>query len=574
MIGYFGFTEDLSKGVLSQKDEGNQALIPGAPAGVNFYLRDNEAGTFSLLSNVQGSLKTYFSERSAFGWFTPSFDRILFDSALKLTPDSPCDHTMVCTYEWHDGVIKLVSLLPNGEPVYGTAGGGAYSILTIPNNTENALSDDGARAFFTALAESSLSVEKQPLGIFVREDGSQTIDLTASERSALGGATEFPVEFLGAEAAHGGRVVFTTANALVNADSAEENLHSYPGNEPQLMDLYLADVDAAPGERLTLVSDDRNSEYPSGAAVEGMVARSSDLHRIWFVGENQIVPGAVEAAGPKLFMWDDTGVEPKVVYLGAMAADDAADWRVAPTIFQYGDKPVRVSPNGRYLAFLSRGRLTAFDNEGEQELYRYDAVTAELTCATCSNDASARHGLLRLDPWGEEPNYGPQTLNHKLRNLLDDGRLFFETKRGLVRNDGNGRSDVYEWSNGRTSLISPGSGGTDARFVDASASGDDVFFTTTQQLVGWDRDGSTDLYDARVNGGYPEPPAALTPCEGEDCQAAPLAPSNEVPGSATYAGPPNSLTHRRHHRRHSHHTHHRRGHKKKNRHHNSTRKHG
>jgi hypothetical protein len=113
------------------------------------------------------------------------------------------------------------------------------------------------------------------------------------------------------------------------------------------------------------------------------------------------------------------------------------------------------------------------------------------------------------------------------RNLMADGRrAFFETARPLVTADENNAIDVYEWEDsdldgeGDLRLISSGRGATDAKFLDASMSGNDVFFTSRDRLVGIDTDNQVDLYDARVGGGIAaqNPAPAPPPCEGDDCQ--------------------------------------------------------
>jgi hypothetical protein len=98
--------------------------------------------------------------------------------------------------------------------------------------------------------------------------------------------------------------------------------------------------------------------------------------------------------------------------------------------------------------------------------------------------------------------------------------VFFSSAQPLVHEDVNGRVDVYEYdlASGALALISSGRDSADAWFLDASASGGDVFFVTREQLVGWDRDSAYDLYDARVGGGFPEPPPAATPCAGDACR--------------------------------------------------------
>ena len=56
----------------------------------------------------------------------------------------------------------------------------------------------------------------------------------------------------------------------------------------------------------------------------------------------------------------------------------------------------RVSPDGRYLAFMSERSLTGYDNRDavsgqpdEEEVYLYDASTGHLACASC-NPTGAR----------------------------------------------------------------------------------------------------------------------------------------------------------------------------------------
>jgi hypothetical protein len=80
-------------------------------------------------------------------------------------------------------------------------------------------------------------------------------------------------------------------------------------------------------------------------------------------------------------------------------------------------------------------------------------------------------------------------------------------------------SNVYEYEAGGLSLISTGASAENSFFYDASLSGEDLFFVTTQHLVRGDTDNGMRLYDARVGGGFPEPEAAAQ-CSGEGCRAA------------------------------------------------------
>jgi hypothetical protein len=125
--------------------------------------------------------------------------------------------------------------------------------------------------------------------------------------------------------------------------------------------------------------------------------------------------------------------------------------------------------------------------------------------------------------------------------VTDDGTLFFDTRARLVAADVNGTLDVYVYRDGVVRLVSPGDRPFDAAFSDASASGNDVFFTTGQKLVGRDNDESVDIYDARVGGGLtiqnPPPPHE---CLRDDCKATPNA-GPELPfgGSEALSGPGN-----------------------------------
>jgi hypothetical protein len=133
--------------------------------------------------------------------------------------------------------------------------------------------------------------------------------------------------------------------------------------------------------------------------------------------------------------------------------------------------------------------------------------------------------------------------------------MFFNAADGLVPADSNGNWDVYQYEpigvgsctattstaavsrsgGGCVGLISSGTAEGDAGLLDASASGDDVFFLTHGRLSVLDRDDELDVYDARVNG----IPAVLKPvqeCSGEACQSAPGAPNDPVPASELFRG--------------------------------------
>jgi hypothetical protein len=127
--------------------------------------------------------------------------------------------------------------------------------------------------------------------------------------------------------------------------------------------------------------------------------------------------------------------------------------------------------------------------------------------------------------------------------LSDQGRLFFNSTDALVPEDTNGTTDVYEYepsgvggcsgrgatyseaSGGCVSLITSGQAGSESTFLDASESGNDVFFITAAKLVAADYDSAFDVYDAHVcTAELPCEAAVTTPPEctsGDSCKAAP-----------------------------------------------------
>src|SRR5262249_45922947 len=90
----------------------------------------------------------------------------------------------------------------------------------------------------------------------------------------------------------------------------------------------------------------------------------------------------------------------------------------------------------------------------------------------------------------------------------------------------NGVEDAYEYDalTGQVHLLSSGTGEYPSWFLDASADGSDAFIITAQPLLGWDHDQAYDLYDVRIGGGFPEPPAQTGPCSSAETCAQALGP--------------------------------------------------
>jgi hypothetical protein len=162
-----------------------------------------------------------------------------------------------------------------------------------------------------------------------------------------------------------------------------------------------------------------------------------------------------------------------------------------------------------------------------RELYLYRADTGRIICVSCNPETDVATGEALTDVKFAN-NYNPP-MQHLSHAISDDGRyVFFTSGEALVPEDTNGNYDAYEYDTQTESLhlISNGTDGQGAVFLDASPDGRNAFIATTQQLVGWDTDNNADIYDARVNGGFPEPVPVPTSCQGEAClPSSPPAPS-------------------------------------------------
>jgi hypothetical protein len=297
-------------------------------------------------------------------------------------------------------------------------------------------------------------------------------------------------------------------------------------------------------------SDSATDLTPDGG-LEGVLGASDDGGSVYYL------------TGSGLFLWRAaTGTSVPLAPSAEPSASQAEAGSYPPTT-----GTARVSPDGSHLVFVSAMELTNYDNrrEGgsarEDEVYLYTApagaAPASLVCASC-NPTGARPigpaGIPGASPNGEAPAdpEAPGPIQaYKPRVLIADGsRVFFDSFDAMVPQDTNADRDVYEWrasgisgcgrSEGCVNLISSGRAEGGATFVDASADATDAFFLTGGSLVASDP-GATDLYDARIGGGFPvvKPPED---CEGDACQPLPEEPEDPIPGTVRSGRPNPTLT--------------------------------
>jgi hypothetical protein len=252
-----------------------------------------------------------------------------------------------------------------------------------------------------------------------------------------------------------------------------------------------------------------------------------------------------------------------------------------------GRVPARSTPDGAVFLFKSRAELTGYDSEGYAEIYRYDAAAKKLSCLSCNPTGTPARSDATLQSQDREGSELYSALSWP-ENLRADGRrAFFESSEPLVARDVDGLQDVYEWEDqgvgsctqagGCLYLISSPQSRRNEYLWAVSRSGDDVFFLSSDLLVGADTDETPSIYDARVGGGFAEPGSGA--CPGEGCRPQLSTSPSLSSGNAPVQGRGDNVKRRvcpkgkhkvkRHgkvrcvrkkaHRRHRHHPHHRTG---------------
>ena len=426
----------------------------------------------------------------------------------------------------------------------GGAGLGANSSVF------NALSADGESVFFTVLpcggAPATAEVYARLHGSLSSPQAAETVDVSANECTVACGG-ESGKNFEGASE-DGRRVFFTSTQKLMNdatdqtadGDSTEEAGCAGMTTAGAGCNLYEYDFSKPEGARLTLISD---------GEVLGAVDMAEDGGRVYFVSKGVLgAAGANEfgkapvAEQPNLYVYD-TATE-KTAFIGTLSNSDQSDWK---RVFE---RPVQVTgEDGRFLLFLSSMKgLTPDDETETAQLFEYDAVTGELVRASKGEDGFNRDGngvtsgVLATSVESVYSSLDFKVTTNSL-SVSGDGRSVFFLSKGQLSaravSAQLGCRNLYEFHTG--GLISQGavhllSDGLDTQLNKGTqcgpslqgvdGSGSNVLFTTDDPLVPGDVDGvQRDIYDARVDGGFPPATAGQTglcgpgACEGPSASA-------------------------------------------------------
>jgi hypothetical protein len=568
------FSDDLSAGLVEPNGD---TPLPPLPAGSEktVYLRmaDGEYKALVTAGNVRAGVKFGGNGEGNGGVHvaggTPDMSHVVLSARYRLTSTPTPQGASALLYEWSDGQLQPVSVLPQGAFINGSLGGTAASA------SRHTISDDGSRVIWSDGASLYLRDTKRAETV--------AVDAAQGAPAANPGTSHYATA-----SSDGSKVFFTsserlTANATVG--SREE-------------DLYVFEVTSGAGEplagRLTDLTVDANAGESAG--VLNVIGASEDGSYVYFVAGGVLGDGGSHAVsgGRNLYVehYDaGTGSWTPPSFVAALSDEDYPSWGNGQPDLKLMTS--RVSPDGRYLAFMSERSLTGYENRDanssapDEEVFLYDASAGRLVCASC-NTTGARplglhlgssfdeHLIDYANNWdgrwlaGSIPGWTTTDLSTALsqsRYLSDSGRLFFNSSDALVPGDVNGKGDVYEYEpvgvgscqapsygqsasvvfsesvGGCVALISAGTSSEESAFMGASESGSDVFFLTLSRLSSRDVDTSIDLYDAHECTASSPCAAheALTPppcTTGDACKAAPT-PQPTIfgePSSQTFSG--------------------------------------
>ena len=569
---YQGFATDLSRGVIGVATDHFAALTePPGPTACNALYTSNfteryhplftetQTPGFCGILPVGGepsptqSLLFAGGNKGTSG--TPAYADLLFQTPAALTAEAEpsVEGEGDNLYLSASSKPYLISVLPNGQSDHNAVFGSPPVELTERFDSanhhfgaSNVISADGSRIFWTDLSTHRVYLRENP---------------TAPE-SARGTAGECLVP--------SGACTIAVSNASATYWTATPDGHYVLYTEGG--ELWRFNTISLAHEALLQTDEEGRS-----AGVRGVVGASDDGAYIYVVAEGKMASTSEERRCTE--PTEETGTTPEevttleaeqkaeregvlppgrgcnlyllhigvgVTFIKALAAKDnaldlnvgAKDIRLGAWQPDMGVRTAEVTPNGLGLVFESTQRLLGYDTsslvnranppEPEQglEIFVYNANrdgSGTLSCASC-------------EPRGQAAPAGGTTYmavsfnsTYTHRWISDDGhRVFFNTNAPLVPQDTNGTLDVYEWEAGGSGcptatssyggclfLLSGGGSASRSFFIDASASGDDVFFTHRGRLgqVG-SLTGNSSLFDARVDGGFQ---GVAVGCDARDC---------------------------------------------------------
>jgi hypothetical protein len=445
------------------------------------------------------------------------------DTTTEATTESRIERPSLYEYHGADGGEPVLVAVRNKgaapwEPGAAHVDEGA-ELISQCGALYDGMSTSGETVFFTTLAAEAevggekFCEEREGVGegsgpaaneLYARVNGSQTFKISGAANAVYHGTSE-----------DGTKVFFSEAE-----------------------DLYEYDFDTA---KVTKIA----------AHVTGVAKISGDGSRIYF-SSSEVLPTEPNANGETaqrdleegatslLYVYDTDADAPTTAFVAR--GEEAASF--AATI------------DGQFFVFTSPKHLQGTDDtsaESAPQLFEYDAATGGVERVSigmqapngfeCSSTGEVERGFNCNGNTTLAEN-APRIVRGGINSIAANGTVVFTSRMPLAPGAVQDHAElgpqtisenVYEFRSGQVYLISAGDEPTAAhyqghnegqtRLFGIDESGEDVFFSSVDQLVPQDTDTQSSWYDARQEGGFPAP-LRQSECAGEACQgAAPGAPS-------------------------------------------------
>ena len=557
----------------------------------SFYTRDHE-GNIKAIGPVSETLPWIDVHNTELVATSDLSHIVFYDPVVASWPSLAGADNPLYEYTGAGASRPFLVNVKGGEGSTDVIGNCTARVAEHGSNTEDfALSGDGSRVYFTTCSGA----------LYARIDGegvgARSVLMSAPSMSECGvECLASPVEPAALEGVSedGARAFFTSTGRLMNGASEDET----PGDSAEdggcsrtsgvggcnLYESVCVEPCGSPVEEpgaagRVLVDVSAGDVSGEGPRVQGVMAVSADGSHVYFVAKGVLAGANTEGQKPvdgadNLYVWDG-----HTTFIATLPGDEAAGEDEVTESHEWAGhngKSADVSAGGGFLVFTSHGALTGDDQVGvgAEQVYRYDAVSGVLLRVSVGvrgfdDDGNGGVGDARIvapESRVGQPRRDP--------SMSDDGSVvFFQSPVALtpgalndVRLNGRGESrdlaqNIYEWeADGKGVCGEPGGCvnllpvGRDASEIGGSgsatessvellgtdASGENVFFTTANELVPADTDTELDYYDARADGGFPAP-AKPASCEtSETCHEAGTSPGSEPSlGSSIFTGPGN-----------------------------------
>jgi hypothetical protein len=449
-------------------------------------------------------------------------------------------------YEWHAGEpLRSAGELPeHGYSPYGAVPAVTQNITAsslkypLARYLGNEVSRNGSRAFFISPQNLHAGEAGAPVELYVREQTPAPAHTVLVSRDELLPGSP-PAEAAGCTKT--GSFSPSCAETAVTPVKTQKAPTAYVYASPDGSRAFFESMDklaksAPPHEKEPEGSGPWTYEFNLEA--EGGKGKLTYLPGV-------VGPIAASSQDGSSFIFKNTGTKKIELWTGGPPPEEVASFeKPAPESAEFEGTATN---DGKVFVFntnavLRRG-AQEFNNAAIQmQAYRYDVSSQRLSCVSCAPDkVTTQHRIEDLN-----------NVRGQGREIDKEGkRVFFATATKLVPQAEHEVENVYEWEQAGTGgcqleeqeggciyLLSSGKSPDPSFYLDNDESGENVFFTTGEGLVKSDTDQSYDVYDARVGGGFPEPPP---PAEcGGACRTA-VVPTLSAPLAAAL-GPPENTT--------------------------------